>query len=127
MGMYTEIVISTNLVDNPETIKILKYMIGQTEEQPKELPDHPLFKTERWPIMLRCSSYYHVPRNISLLELDDINKEWSFIVRSDFKNYQDEVNKFFDWIKPYLAPFTEMVGYSRYEESREPTIHYGDK
>lgn len=127
MGMYTELFISTRIVDDKKVIDILKYMIGETDIM-SELPDHKLFKVcDRWDFMLKCSSYYFVPRVIHLLEYDDIGKYWCFINRSDFKNYDNEVNLFIDWIKPYLADKDEMFAYSRYEEDKEPTIYYNEE
>lgn len=123
MGMYTELVISTRIVDDPHVINILKYMIGETEEKP-ELPDHPLFQTDRWKIMLSCCSHYFTPSVVHQLQYNKIGGYWVFINRSDFKNYDNEVNKFFDWIQPYIEGDSdhEMIGYSRYEESDQPII-----
>lgn len=125
MGMYTELVLATNVQDKPEIIEILRYMIGEREEQPP-LPGHPLFETERWTRMLRCCSFYFVPFALAKLEFNDISNEWGFVCRSDFKNYGNELALFIDWITPYLeTDEEEMIGYSRYEETREPTIYYG--
>jgi len=124
MGMYTELVISTRVKDDPGAIEILKFMTGRGE-LPPTLPEHPLFTTARWKFMLTCSSYYFVPRSMTRFEFDDIGKYWCFISRSDFKNYDDEVAKFVDWLRPYLPDRDEMIGYYRYEEADEPTIIYG--
>ena len=127
MGMYTELVVSTRIVDDPEAINVLKLMTSTHLDGPveSEIPDHPLFKTDRWSYMLRSGSYYFVPTASTLLEYDDIGKNWSFINRSDFKNYDNEINLFLDWLDPYIdASDGEMIGYSRYEESEEPTIRY---
>jgi hypothetical protein len=130
MGMYTELVVSTRIVDDPEVINVLKLMIAEDLDVPeiKELPKHPLFETPRWTYMLRSASYYFTPIASSLLEYDSIGKTWSFINRSDFKNYHNEINLFLDWIDPYIdASNGEMIGYSRYEESDEPEIRYKGK
>lgn len=124
MGMYTELVMSCRIKDDPTIINILKYMIGEEIDKPI-LPAHSLFKTDRWNFMLQCSSYYFVPDVVHLLKYDEIGKYWSFINRSDFKNYDDEINKFIDWITPNLEDtFGTMIGYSRYEEDKEPIIYY---
>jgi len=130
MGMYTELVVSTRIVDDPKVINVLKLMIAEDLDVPEivDLPSHPLFETGRWNYMLRSSSYYFTPIASSLLEYDKIGKSWSFINRSDFKNYDNEINLFLDWIDPYIdAEDGEMIGYSRYEESDEPTIRYKGK
>ena len=125
MGMYTELVMSTRVKEVPEVVGVLQYMAGN-EPRPAELPDHPLFKTSRWEILFQCSSYYFVPRISVLFEHDDIGHYWVLISRADLKNYDSEIEKFIDWIRPYLeATNDDMIGYSRYEETREPTIYYG--
>lgn len=124
MGMYTELVLSTEIKDDPEVIAILKYMGGVTDTQPP-LPSHPLFETPRWRSLFRCCSHYFVPTIVFHLEFNDIAKAWSLITRSDLKNYNNEIEKFVDWISPYLDDHRgQMFGYSRYEETDVPTILY---
>jgi len=126
MGMYTELMMSARVKnDNPEVINVLKFMAGQLETQPP-LPDHPLFNTPRWKWLFSSASYYFVPRSTVLFEYDDIGEYWVLISRADIKNYDDEIELFIDWIRPHLEASEEtMIGYSRYEETKEPTIYYG--
>lgn len=125
MGMYTELVMATRVKKDSDAVPILKYMTGQSDI-PSQLPDHPLFQTPRWIMLLSCSSYYFVPRSIHMFEYDEIGNYWVLISRADLKNYDNEVALFLDWIRPHLeADADDMIGYSRYEETREPTIHYG--
>jgi hypothetical protein len=121
--MYTELHMSARIKDDPEAVAILKYMAGQTDEQPP-LPDHPLFATPRWSALFRCSSYYFVPRSTVLFERDEIGGYWCLISQASIKNYDGEIGKFIDWIRPYVDDTDTMIGYSRYEEDREPTIYY---
>jgi hypothetical protein len=126
MGMYTEIFVSARVKPGDQAvIDVLKYLTSDVE-QPTKLPDHPLFSTDRWQWVLRGSSHYFVPRSVSLFDYDDIARCWVLIARSDIKNYGGEIEKFFDWLRPHLeAHKDEMIGYSRYEEDRVPTIYYG--
>ena len=91
-----------------------------------EIPSHSLFKTDRWDSMLRSGSYYHIPYNVKLFEYNDISENYYLVVRSDFKNYQGEIGKFFDWITPYIKKYGDktFIGYSLYEEATEPTLYY---
>ena len=126
MGMYTELVVCANIKNVPEVIAVLKYMVDFFESsvgQP-QLPNHPLFTTDRWRMLFHGSSYYFVPRAIAKLEYDDIGDYWCLITRADLKNYDSEIEKFIDWIRPYVDSENEMFAYSRYEETREPTIYY---
>jgi hypothetical protein len=126
MGMYTELFISTRIKDDPNIISVLRNMLGMDESEPApKLPNHPLFLTDRWHSMLVCSSHYFVPASMHRFEYNTIGKYWVLISRSDFKNYDNEINLFIDWIRPYLDVYTgEMIGYYRYEEDKEPTILY---
>lgn len=125
MGMYTELVVSTQIKPIDEVIDVLKVMAGISDKHVK-LPKHPLFKTPRWRSLFLSSSYYFTPRNVCLLEYDDISNTWCLITRADLKNYDGEIEKFIDWIRPYLAEagYATMFAYSRYEETEEPTIYY---
>ena len=126
MGMYTELVMATKVKNVPEVIEVLKYMTDPGVPVMPILPDHPLFRTSRWTSLFQCCSYYFVPTTVAKLEFDEIGNYWCLITRADLKNYSGEIELFIDWIRPHLdAHGDEMIGYSRYEETREPTIYYG--
>jgi hypothetical protein len=125
MGMYTELFIAARITPYPVVIEILKHMQNNDNPAPAELPDHPFFKKERWNFMLQCTSYYFVPTVVHALEWDEIGGHWSFVNFSNFKNYDNELASFIDWLTPYIENDNrEMIGYSRYEEEDEPTILY---
>lgn len=130
MSMYTEIYVKAVLKENVDdnVINILKYMLGIDDVELEDLtiPSHSLFETDRWDSMLRSGSYYHVPYNVKLFEYNDISNNYYLVVRSDFKNYDNEIEKFFDWIKQYLEQDYDktFMGYSLYEEDYEPTLYY---
>jgi len=126
MGNYTEIFVCCRVKEGP-AVQVLQFMLEGSSPHPDfNTPEHPLFSTPRWNFMLQCSSYYHVPRSMHRFEWDDIGKYHVLISRSDFKNYDNEVELFFDWLRPHLdADSDDMIGYARYEETREPTIYYG--
>ena len=54
------------------------------------------------------------------------SENYYLVVRSDFKNYQGEIGKFFDWISPYIEKCGDktFIGYSLYEEYDEPRLYY---
>lgn len=125
MGMYTELNIGVSLrSDTPENIiNVLRYMLGDPDKP--ELPDHPLFSTDRWTFMLRCDSYYFDGRTDSSMVRDDIDDEYKLNVRCNLKNYSNEIDLFLDFIQPYLE--TEgFLGYKRYEEDDDPTLIYNN-
>ena len=126
MGMYTELVCAFELEKSVpiNVIEILRYMTDTNDKyEDPPLPDHPLFQTTRWRFMLTSDSYYFPGITYSLLEYDDIAGRWSLTVKCNLKNYDDEIQKFIDWIQPYM--YTDgFFGYMRYEEASEPTCLY---
>ena len=130
MGTYTEIYVKAVLKEdvNINVIDVLKYMLGMDNIELEDLilPNHSLFTTNNWHYMLRSGSYYHVPYVVSLFEYNNISENYYLVVRSDFKNYQGEVEKFFDWISPHVEKDGDktFIGYSLYEEDDEPKLYY---
>lgn len=129
MGMYTELHYNVELKkDLPKNVaNLLKYMVGDLEDEPKKLPKHPLFKTERWRFMLRMDSYYFDADTHSTLRYDEIAERYYLCIRTNLKNYDSEIEQFIDWVEPYLGAYIdrgEFLGFYRYEEDNEPTHIY---
>ena len=125
MGMYTELNIGVKLYSNtPENIlDILRYMVGDINIEPDDKPNHPLFETDRWRMLFMSDSYYFDGITNSVLDYDGITEAYYLTVRSNFKNYDDEINKFLDFIRPYLDT-KGFLGYYRYEEDEYPVLIY---
>lgn len=103
-------------------------MVGEREDAPDPLPEHPLFRTERWDVMLHMDSYYFDYKTTHLLKFDDVGVAWSFNVTCNVKNYDGEIEAFVDWIMPYCDKYAgDFLGYSRYEETEEPRLIFADK
>lgn len=123
--MYTEIYINVDLKkDTPDdVIKVLKAMCRMLPDQEcsEVLVDYP----PRWEYMFYSGSYYTPDTYCHSLTFDDITNKCSLLGKGDIKNYQDEIEKFFEWIIPYVDGCPgEFIGYSRYEESLKPTLIY---
>jgi hypothetical protein len=57
------------------------------------------------------------------LTYDEISKQWSLLGKGDLKNYEDEIEYFFNWIMLWVEGWPgDFIGYHRYEESQEPTL-----
>lgn len=123
MGMYTELNIAVNFkkLGEPEVYALRR--MTEDYETNVPLPDHPLFHAERWDYMLRCSSYYFAGPTHCIFKFDKSLDGWQLSVRSSFKNYDEELEKFLSWIEP-LVEQNGFAGYSRYEECDEPTLIY---
>ena len=127
MGMYTALHFAATLrADTPASVlDTLHYMMEPRRfpEAPyPDHPDHPLFHTDRWDIMLACDSYYFNADTHSVLR-----RGWdghsSLSVTSNFKNYDGELDLFLDWITPYVAAYDgDWLGYHMYEEDEQPTL-----
>lgn len=127
MGMYTELVLGIKIKPDPDVLTVLNYMLGETDHL-DERPSHELFKTNCWDIMLVCDSYYFDGQTDSKLFKDDLYPEspmYYLNVRSNLKNYNSEIEKFLDWLKPYIET-DGFLGYTRYEEDDHPTLIYKD-
>jgi hypothetical protein len=124
MGMYTQLHFAAKLrKDVPaEVVEVLRFMARGTEGAP-QTPDHPLFSTERWRCLFTMDSYYFDADTRSTMRFDGVLGAWLLNVQSNVKNYDGEIEKFLDWIDPYLAKYPgDFLGYSRYEETEQPTL-----
>jgi hypothetical protein len=118
MGTYTEILIKTSVTKIlPADVEAVLQYLFNDGDAPGKLPAHPFFECGRWRMIGRCSSYYHIPWSTSRYA------EERLFSRSDLKNYDGEVNKFFDWLMPYIdEPEGKCVGYSWHEEADAPAL-----
>ena len=129
MGMYTELHFNAELrSDVPQAvIDTLNYMLESDIlcSPPSGLPSHDLFHTDRWQVMLRMDSYYFDADTHSTLRKDNINGRRYLCIRCNVKNYCMEIEKFVDWITPYLDKLPgDFLGFKRYEETENPTLLY---
>lgn len=128
MGMYTELDFNSRLRKDIAVgvLDTLGYMLGEREDEPTELPKHPLFETERWRFMLQSDSYYFDADTHSTLRWD-WQDDWYLNIRCNLKNYDSEIEHFIDWIMPHLGEYHiegDFLGFYRYEEDEEPNIIY---
>jgi hypothetical protein len=129
MGMYTELVLKCEIKKDtpPDVIAVLRHLFAD-DNIPATLPEHEFFKCGAWSRIGSCSSFYHHPRPVN-----DYNTESSFqaariFSRSDLKNYDGEIEKFIDWVSPYLDCDEEQcIGWSWYEECDSPMLIYKAK
>lgn len=125
MGMYTELNIGVRICPTPTVVQKLNYMLGEDTEDVHI--DHPLFTDQtRWKYMLVSGSYYFGGKPDSKLFIDNLYPDdpmYFLNVRCNLKNYDEEIEKFMDWLCPYIE--TEgFLGYKRYEECDTPTLIY---
>lgn len=129
MGMYTELYLCCNIKkDLPrEALEVLRYLFDRGPE-PKLLPSHPYFVTERWSHIGNSSSYFFVPRFVQDFKQNSIEDGYCLITRCDLKNYKREIEHFLEWLHPYIDAAPEAhLGHIRYEEDSKPTLLHYDK
>ena len=124
MGMYTEVNLGLCFKKSTpyEIIHIIQCLLGDREWK-NELPNHKLFRCDRFKMVLTCDSYYFDSITDSKMELDEIDGKYHLNVRSNLKNYSNEIENFVDYISPYIET-DGFIGYMRYEESEHPTLIY---
>lgn len=125
MGMYTELIFGAALKkDTPNTvIQALKYMLG---ERDKPL-DFPLPEGRCEWLFLGTSYYFGVSTCVNKLYYDNIGENYILSTRSNIKNYNNEIEIFLDWVKPYIeygSGTKNMYAIVMYEEQETPTIYY---
>ncbi|EMH2709981.1 hypothetical protein SI855_002732 [Clostridioides difficile] len=129
MGYYTEFVFAIELKkDTPQNvIKILEYMLD-IENDILELPEHDFFNCYRWRMLFLSDSYYFNGITNSIFKFNNITESYFLTVRSNLKNYDNEITKFLNWIKPYIDDIGHsFLGYLRSEECDSPNLIYYDE
>lgn len=126
MGMYTEFIFGARLKENTpqDVINTLKYYCGQLEEMVGLA-----FKTKsgRNPLNNGGSYYFGVINTTPQMLYDSIAKSYIISSRTNLKNYEDEIEDFLKWIKPYCdsgSGSNEMYAIVTYEEQDIPTMYY---
>lgn len=116
MGMYTEIFVNVDLVKNvpEEVIEVIQAVVDGDYEFMKK---HGL--PERWASLFYNGSFYTPMTQVSMLTFNSISNQWSLLGKGDIKNYEGEIQKFFEYISDYSE--NDFLGYYRYEESDKPT------
>lgn len=124
MGMYTELDLKVAIKDDPIVVDILKDIsTGDESLTIKDRLDHPFFKTDRCDMVGWGGSYYFDGQPYTQFRYDEIAKCWFLTTCFNLKNYNQEIEKFLDWLCPYIL--TEgYIGTYWYEENFAPTDIY---
>jgi hypothetical protein len=124
MGMYTQVFLAIELNElvNQDVLYTLHTMVIDSMYIVKG-NEKVVFESERSAIMFKCSSAYFVDIVVSKLQYDEHFKTWKLLVHSHFKNYDNDIEEFIEFIKPYCRR-KGLIGYSRYEEDEQPTLYF---
>lgn len=123
--MYTEIYVNVNLKrETPDDVLgVLMAMCGKLDPEASEkiLEKYP----SRWCMLFSDCSYYTPRTHCKYIQFDEISQQWSLLGKGDIKNYEQEIQQFFEWIMPWIdACEGEFIGYKRYEEGNEPQLYF---
>ena len=112
MGHYTELKVKLKLKKNtPESvINILKRVLIErdlghdktlfnTEDVFKPELEHEFFKTERWYMLFLSTNWGDIQGG----KFYEENGYWVIDLHTEFKNYDSEIDKFMNWISPYVV------------------------
>lgn len=123
MGMYTELIFGASLkTDTPkEVIDTLRYMVGDIDK-----PEKLAFDSDRNPLR-GGSHYFGMINDVTKMYYNDTANCWVLSSRANIKNYENDIDAFLEWIKPYVDSGSgnrDMYAIKIYEEQSEPTIYY---
>lgn len=129
MGMYTELIFGATLKENTPTYvtDALNCIINDSvttnlSDEVKQFSDEYSLSKLIW-----CSSYYFgAHNNKPSCTFDKIANRWSISFRANCKNYQGEIEKFIEFIKPYVeygSGPTNIFAIVQYEEDDYPTLY----
>lgn len=122
MSDFTELIFGARLKkDTPKSvIDTLLYMVNRGNK-----PTKIEFEAD-W--IFNCASYYFgVCKPVNKMWFDDISNQYVISIRSNIKNYENDIEKFLEWIKPYIDSGSgerEMYAIVIFEYAKEPTIYY---
>ena len=127
MGMYTEFFYRAEIRKNvPENVReVLKFLCAGAPRPPGDLPDHEFFQCSRWEDVAVMGSAYFISREPIFR---DTGNAYELAIHSNMKNYGGEIQKFVDWVDPYVRAIRgDFLGYSLYEESNQPEMFFRGK
>jgi len=98
--MRTELILGFEFNENTpiDVIDSIKYLIGKRKTKPKKYP----WLWDCNYLLISSSYYFGVNLHVCKLWLDRISKTWHISTRSNIDNYNNEIEKFLKWIKPYV-------------------------
>lgn len=127
MGMFTELTLNCELRrDVPDfVINTIKYMLDIIKEPQEGYP----FTSGRFPIILLGSSAYFLDTNPTIFKFDELDNIWLLSTRSNIKNYNNEIETFIEWLKPYVKAGVgshDLYASVLFETNKTPTMYYLD-
>ena len=139
MGCYTKLKFKAKLKqDTPEiVVNILKRVINEhdlghdkvlfkSKDVFRPELDHPFFKCEQWYMLFLSTNWNDEMQGGRFYEE---NGRWVLDLHTEFIDRDYEIDKFFDWIKPFIIgrKKKQYVGYWRNENMDEQCNLYVER
>ena len=73
-----------------------------------------------------CSAYFAAQQSFFNMYYDKYSDTYGIFIRSDLKNYEQQINEFLEFIKPYVVRgcgSNNIYAYVLYELDEQPTIY----
>jgi hypothetical protein len=100
-----------------EVLAVLRAMCGGEDKTALD------GKPERWARLFDNGSYYTPLTSCANLTFDEIRNCWSLLGKGDIKNYENEIEAFFEWLMPWVdAKEGDFIGYKRHENDQKPDL-----
>lgn len=127
MGMETTVELDFTLSQNtPQgVLDILRCIVNHTNH-PNALPDDPFFLCERWDLIGSWGKHKSKLTQRTVKLTNNSYTVYDLELYGDFKNYDNEISKFLDWICPYIDNSQIWLGWSMHCEYNDPTLYYLD-
>jgi hypothetical protein len=138
MGHYTELFFAAEV--DLEAAHAIQEFLGLTAEQFETdyLPPHRFFTLPgAGRLLVGWSAYSSGSKVSAQLEREVYppagQESYHLTIRSSFKNYENELDHFLDWITPHVVYVAQgfdedsgfkYVGHSLYENAKVPTLHF---
>lgn len=139
MGNYTRFHFNVRLTKStpPEVVGFLDKTInqgdiglqeGEVMFKPEDVPvpdlRHAFFLCSRWYALFMSKNWGDLPP--TSFGTDPQYGYHHLIIDSEFKNHEDEIGKFIEWVSPWIAgrKKKQYIGWEKHELSTNRTNHY---
>ena len=132
MGMYTELIFGASLKEKTPAYvtQALDYVINDTDDTVNvKLSDESQCFINEYSLskLIWCTSYYFgAHSNKPSCVFDKTSNRWCISFRANCKNYKGEIEKFIEFIRPYVeygSGLTNIFAIVQYEADDYPTLY----
>lgn len=108
-----------------DVVDALLFMTGQDDDEPEELPKHPLFKTAHWRCLLKTTDDGNDVQSYGIagVELNETSARYCVTIRRNLIGLDKEIDQFIEWLTPHIfAQKGAFIGYRRSQDEELVTL-----